>query len=60
MNETKGLLVVPKRGKSYPVQYLVNAERIAQKLAEQGRGPVEIVSIFTGGVLQTYGEEGGD
>ena len=55
MNETKGLLVVPKRGKSYPFQHLVVAEKYAQTLVEQGRGPVEIISRFTGDVLGVFG-----
>lgn len=55
MNETKGLLVVPKRGKSHPFQHLVVAEKYAQTLVEQGRGPVEIVSRFTGDTLAMYG-----
>ena len=59
MNETKGLLVVPKRGKSYPFRHLVVAEKYARRLAEQGRGPVEIVSRFTGDVLVKVGEEEG-
>jgi hypothetical protein len=57
VNETKGLLVVPKHGRSYPVQYLVNAERIAQKLANQGRGPVQIISRFTGDTFATFEQE---
>ncbi len=60
MNETKGLLVVPKRGKSYPFGHLVVAEKYAKKLADQGRGPVEIVSRFTGDVLAVFGEEDAD
>lgn len=59
MNETKGLLVVPKRGKSYPFRHLVVAEKYAEKLAEQGRGPVQILSRFTGDVLAVVGEEEG-
>lgn len=58
MNNTKGLLVVPKRGRAYPFQHLIVAEKYAQKLADQGRGPVEIVSRFTGDVLAVFGEEG--
>jgi hypothetical protein len=37
---------------------MVVAEKYAQKLVEQGRGPVEIVSRFTGDVLAVFGEEG--
>ena len=59
MNETKGLLVVPKRGKSYPFQHLVVAEKYARRLADQGRGPVQIISRFTGDVLAVVGEEDG-
>ena len=59
MNETKGLLVVPKRGKGYPFQHLVVAEKYARRLADQGRGPVQIISRFTGDVLAVVGEEDG-
>ena len=59
MNETKGLLVVPKRGKSHPFQHLVVAEKYARRLADQGRGPVQIISRFTGDVLAVVGEEDG-
>jgi hypothetical protein len=57
MNETKGLLVVPKEGNSYPALNLRQAEILARYYADLGRGPVEIVSRFTGDVLGVFGEE---
>ena len=53
----KPLLVIPATGHAQAYNLLVVAEHYARRLVEQGRGPVRIVSQFTGDILATYGEE---
>lgn len=59
MTTEKGLLVVPRRGKALAFSLLLTAEKYAATLAAQGRGPVQIVSRYTGDVLRVIEREEG-
>lgn len=52
---TKPLLVIPTHGHATAYSLLVVAEHYARCLVEQGKGPVRIVSQYTGDTLATYG-----
>ena len=53
MTQEKGLLVIPAKGTAMAFGLLVVAESYAKSLCNQGKGPVQIVSRYTGDVLAT-------